>query len=227
MPHTIYKNQNGKRLRSVTTIINQNLGWSKGALLGWQLKLFDQGLDPRKELKKAGNIGTLAHEMIEKFETGDSVVLDKYSPQEISQAKQAYYNFFDWREQNKLEIFKTELKLVSEKYQYGGTFDAAGWLNGRFVLIDYKTSNNAYTEFLIQMAAYKQLWEEYVENEIIPKTNKKAIEQRKKHLKIRGGVLLQLEKEDKGYKEYHYNMSDLKWGWKMFKLLLKIEENKR
>ena len=76
MAHTIYKNLKGKRLRSVTTIINQNLGWSKGALLGWQLKLFDEGLDPRKELKKAGNIGTLAHEMIEKFETGGSVKLD-------------------------------------------------------------------------------------------------------------------------------------------------------
>ena len=34
MAHTIYKNYLGKRLKSVTTIINGNLGWNKGALIG-------------------------------------------------------------------------------------------------------------------------------------------------------------------------------------------------
>ena len=30
-----------------------------------------------------------------------------------------------------------------------------------------------------------------------------------------------------GYVEHKFNISDLNWGWKMFKLLLKIQENKR
>tara|TARA_X000001382_G_scaffold130727_1_gene126662 strand:+ start:1004 stop:1669 length:666 start_codon:yes stop_codon:yes gene_type:complete len=221
MGHTIYKNANKKRLKSVTTIINQNLGWSKGALLGWQLKLFDQGLDPRKELKKAGNIGTLAHKMIEEFIKGGSVNLDKYQPEEISRAKNAYYNFYEWQTSNDVEFYKTEMKLVSEKYQYGGTFDAIARVNDKLVLVDFKTSNNAYTEFLIQMAAYKQLWEEHMEKEI---QNSDTIELVGT---IRGGLLLQLDKEEKKYKEYFYNLTDLKWGWKMFKLLLKIQENKR
>ena len=75
MAHTIYKNESGKRLKSVTTIINGNLGWKTGALIGWNLKLVDQGLNPREELKKAGRIGTLAHTMIEEFTKGGAVKL--------------------------------------------------------------------------------------------------------------------------------------------------------
>ena len=84
MAHTIYKNESGKRLKSVTTIINGNLGWKTGALIGWNLKLVDQGLNPRAELKKAGRIGTLAHTMIEEFTKGGVVKLDGYEPDEIS-----------------------------------------------------------------------------------------------------------------------------------------------
>jgi len=46
MAHTIYRNKQKKRLKSVTTIINGNLGWKTGALIGWNLKLVDQGLNP-------------------------------------------------------------------------------------------------------------------------------------------------------------------------------------
>ena len=60
------------------------------------MKLVKQGLDPKEELKSAGRIGTLAHIMIEQFTIGGKVFLDGYSPSEISQAKQAYYNYLDF-----------------------------------------------------------------------------------------------------------------------------------
>lgn len=210
MAHTIYKNESGKRLKSVTTIINGNLGWKTGALIGWNLKLVDQGLNPREELKKAGRIGTLTHNMIEEFIKGGAVKLDGYEPDEISQAKTAYYGFYNWLVDNNTTFHETELKLVSEEYQFGGTFDAICEVNGKLVICDWKTSNAVYDEFLIQLGAYRQLIKENLGYD------------------IRGAILLRLDKDEKGvYEEHHYKIKDLNWGWKMFKLLLKIQENKR
>ena len=65
-------------------------------------------------------------------------------------------------------------------------------------------------KFLIQLGAYRQLIKENLDHD------------------IRGAILLRLDKEEKGvYEEHHYKIKDLNWGWKMFKLLLKIQENKR
>jgi len=210
MAHTIYKNKNDKRLKSVTTIINGNLGWSKGALIGWTRKHCLNGEDSMKLLKEAGRIGTLAHIMIEEFIKGGVVKLDDYTPNEISQAKTAYYAFYNWIANNNVEFHETELKLVSEQYQFGGTFDAICEVNGKLVICDWKTSTGVYDEFLIQLGAYRQLIQENLD------------------YKIKGAILLKLDKEEKGvYEEHHYKIKDLNWGWKMFKLLLKIQENKR
>jgi len=162
-----------------------------------------------KLLKEAGRIGTLAHKMIEEYINGGSVILDDYTPSEISQAKTAYYSFYKWFEDNDVEFYETELKLVSEKYQFGGTFDAVCEVNGKLVICDWKTSSGVYDEFLIQLGAYRQLIKENLDHN------------------IRGAILLRLDKEENGYEEHHYKIKDLNWGWKMFKLLLKINEYKR
>ena len=211
MAHTIYRNKEKKRLKSVTTIINGNLGWKTNSLIGWNLKLVDQGLNPRAELKKAGQIGTLAHNMVEQFICGGAVNLDGYEPEVISKAKTAYYGFYEWFANNNVTFLDTEMKLVSEEYQFGGTFDAVCEVNGKLVICDWKTSNSGeYPEFIIQLGAYRQLIQENL------------------GYKIRGAILLRLDKEEKGvYEEHHYKIKDLNWGWKMFKLLLKIQENKR
>ena len=213
MAHTIYKNESGKRLKSVTTIINGNLGWNKGALIGWTRKHCLNGEDSIKLLKEAGRIGTLAHIMIEQYVNGGSVCLDNYSPNEISQAKTAYYGFYKWFEDNDVEFYETELKLVSEQYQFGGTFDAVCKVNGKLVICDWKTSSDVYSEYLIQAAAYRQLYKEYHNHD--------------HWYKIKGAIILKLNKEENGYEEHKYKIKDLNWGWKMFKLLLKIQDNKR
>jgi hypothetical protein len=211
MAHTIYKNKNDKRLKSVTTIINSCLGFNKSALIGWTRKHCLNGDDSMKLLKEAGRIGTLAHNMIEEYINGGSVCLDDYTPNEISQAKTSYYSFYKWFEDNDVEFYETELKLVSEQYQFGGTFDAICEVNGKLVICDWKTSSSGdYQEYLIQLGAYRQLIKENLNHN------------------IRGAILLRLDKEEKGvYEEHHYKIKDLNWGWKMFKLLLKIQENKR
>ena len=204
MAHTIYKNKSGKRLKSVTTLINAHLGWSKGALIGWTRKHCLKGEDSMGIMKEAGRIGTLAHKMIEEFIEGGSVRLDDYTPNEISQAKTAYYGYYTWFADNNVEFLKTEMKLVSEKYGFGGTFDAIAIVNGKLVICDWKTSNAVHDEFLIQLAAYRQLIHENTEH------------------KIRGALPPPSAPAAKGvYEEHHYKIKDLNWGWRIFKLILK------
>ena len=238
MAHTIYKNKSGKRLKSVTTLINAHLGWSKGALIGWTRKHCLKGDDSMAIMKEAGRVGTLAHKMIEQFIKGGVVNLDNYSASEISKAKTAYYGYYQWFKDNDVKFLETEMKLVSEKYGYGGTFDAVGiigsGLSEKLVILDWKTSNAVYDEFLVQLAAYRQLWLEHidqkytVENTPAAKDNPQVLELRKKMWKIKGAILLKLDKEEKGvYEAHHYKIKDLNWGWKVFKLILKLQELKK
>ena len=233
MAHTIYKVQ-GKRVKSVTTLIGANLGWSKFALLAWTRKHCLKGDDSMAIMKEAGRIGTLAHKMIEEFIKGGSVILDDYSANEISQAKTAYYGYYKWQQDNHVKFIETEMKLVSEKYGFGGTFDAVAVVNNKLVICDWKTSRFVHDEFLVQLAAYRQLWNEHidqkytVENTPVAKDKPQVLESRKKMWKIKGAILLKLDKEEKGvYEAHHYKIKDLNWGWRIFKLILKLQELKK
>jgi len=216
MPRIIYKNDNGKRLRSVTTIISSELGWNKMPLIAWYTKLAMQGQDPYVELQTAGRIGTLTHEMVEANilstmgEPEKKIDLDKYSTSEKAQARIAYKSYCLWHEDIKdhIEFLQTEVSLVSEKYQFGGTFDAIARIDGKNYLVDFKTSNAIYQEYVIQLAAYRQLWSEHSD------------------LKIHGGIILKLSKDEVNFEQKRVLIKDLNKGWSLFKLLLKIQSKK-
>lgn len=208
MAHTQYF-VGEKKVKSVTTLIGANLGWNFYPLLNWNLKLMKQGVDPKEELKRAGRIGTLAHIMIEEFIKGGSVILDGYSAKEISHAKQAYYNFLNFKEDYNPEILETELKMVSEKYKFGGTCDAVATVNNKLMMLDWKSSNHVHEEHKIQIAAYAKMYEE--------ETGKR----------IQGAMIVRVDKEKKEYEVHTLKIKDLNYYWRIFKLILKLQELKR
>jgi len=205
MAHTVYKVKD-KRVKSVTTIIGQQLGWNKQVLLGWTRKNCLQGNDSLKILRDAGAIGTLAHNLIDAHTRGGVVTLDNYEPVQVSKAKTAFYAFLDWKENRNVKILESESKMVSEKYGFGGTCDGIATVNGVSVILDYKTSNNCYDEYIIQLAAYRQMW-----NEANPKN------------KIKTGIVLKLNKNKQEWTEHTVSPKNLLWGWNIFKLLLKLD----
>jgi hypothetical protein len=148
----------------VTTIIGNNLGWNKNALIGWARKMAMKGIDPYKERDKAGTIGTLAHKLIEYHlhrQIGDDGwevdFLDDYAPNDIEKAQKGFEAFLEWEELVSLEPLKMEERLVSEWYQFGGTIDLQANVNGKFSLVDFKTSNGLWPEHVIQLSAYEKL----------------------------------------------------------------------
>ena len=65
-----------------------------------------------------------------------------------------------------VEIIWTEKHFISRKYKYGGTPDLLVKENGKYILIDFKTSSAIYVDNLIQGSAYAHLIKENEKIEI-------------------------------------------------------------
>jgi len=158
MAHPIYRNKEGKRLPSVTTVIGKFK--EAGGLIHWAWDLGIQGIDYRKVRDAAADAGTLAHSMVEADIRGlPQPKQDGNEPETWTKALSCFEAYREWRNQTQLVPEHTEVSLVSEQYQFGGTLDTILVQNKRS-LGDWKSSNSIYPEYLIQLSAYKALWEE-------------------------------------------------------------------
>ncbi|KKK75628.1 hypothetical protein LCGC14_2871800, partial [marine sediment metagenome] len=111
---------------------------------------------------KAADAGTLAHAMVEAYLTGQSpdALTAGLDLETVGKAETAFLAFLEWSESTKLKVVETELSLVSEKHLFGGTLDARVLtINDRLTIGDWKTSNAIYGDMLMQVAAYKALYE--------------------------------------------------------------------
>ena len=211
-PKAGYRNKDGKRVPGVNTVIGRfkdsgdlmylacNQG--KAAERGEIERLYDK----RDE---AADSGTLAHLMVEtSINGGDAtLVLNAHSSSMVRQeAAAAFDAYLKWASMTKLKIVEQEMPMVSEEYQFGGCPDAIGEINGELCLVDWKTSSAVYPDFLIQLAAYKQLWEE--NNPDRPLT---------------GGFHLCRFAKSHGDFAHHY-YPNLDEAWEQFKLFLRAYE---
>lgn len=150
--HTVYKNAAGKRVPGVTTITGV---LDKPALVRWANNLGLQGIDSSKYVDDLATIGTLAHYMVECHLKETEPELDDFSKNQIDSAENSFIKFLDWQKKNEFTLIDSEMKLVSEKHQYGGTCDCYCSLNGVETLIDIKTCKGIYDGHFTQVAGYK------------------------------------------------------------------------
>lgn len=116
--------------------------------------LTDASKRPQKITQDAADLGTQAHAMI------DLIVLGK-EPTEIPEPIQAPVNAFrEWWKSSGIKIILGDTKVASRKFGYGGSLDALGWRDGKFVILDWKTSSGLYNEYALQVAAYAQAFSE-------------------------------------------------------------------
>lgn len=209
----VYK-VDGQRVPSVTTIIsNCKLGGIEPLLI-WANKCGQEGKSHRDVGNQAADAGTCAHDMIECHIKGKKFDPEPYDYDALDVAQPCFEAFLEWQSQTNLKLVQSEVSLVSEKYGYGGTMDALATGKG-LVLGDWKTSNHVYTDYIIQLAAYKQLWEE--------NNPDKPIEG--------GAYLLRVNKQkhpsDPISFSYHY-WDNLDLGWEAFQHMLELHRlNKR
>ncbi len=201
IPYTL---KDGTVVPSVTTILSRFK--ESGGLVHWAWKLGMDGKDYREVRDDAASVGTLAHQMVESHIKGEPFLLDEKIPDTIRMpAKNAYQQFLEWSDMTRFKVTHSEIRLVSEKYRYGGTIDSS-LINIKRALGDWKSSNDIYAEYLIQLAAYGQLWDENFPNDPI----------------IGGYHLIKFNKTDGGFT--HKYWANLEVAWEAFKLMLPLYE---
>lgn len=147
-----------------------------------------KGIEYWKARDKAGDIGTEIHAQIE-------ASLKEGVP-------------LPWPGLTHIRLVAQEIQLVSERYRYGGTLDAVGVDNkDRYVLLDWKTSKGIYTNFMLQLAAYNNVWNENSDREISG-----------------GAYLVHFSKKGEFIQTYPFDVPDipesppLATSWEQFKL---------
>ena len=105
-----------------------------------------------------------------------------------------------------VEIIWTEKHFTSRKYKYGGTPDLLVKKNGKYLLVDFKSSSAIFIDNLLQGSAYAHLIKE----------NEK--------IEIDNFVLARFPKDNSEPEIKYYNKTDLKEGFSQFKDYLKLFE---
>lgn len=199
-PAAGYKNTAGTRVSGITTIL-EGLGWNKRGLNYYWWEQGCKGAQWPKPLEEAAALGTLIHALIEADLRGRPA--PEIPPEHKDRADNAMLAFYEWRSGVGLEVTDSEVSLVSEEHQYGGTIDFPVRLRGRRALCELKTSKEVYADHRIQLAAQGRLW-----NECYPDDP------------VQGYYLLRVGKEDGGF-SYHY-WPNLEKEWTVFTHLLAI-----
>jgi hypothetical protein len=91
----------------------------------------------------------LAHLKGEEPDTSD------YSQNQISQAENSFLSFLEWEKGKKIEPEILETPIVDEEFEFGGTPDFIGVVDGIRTIMDFKTGSGIYEEMYYQLCAYE------------------------------------------------------------------------
>lgn len=159
--HTVYKNEEGVVVPSVTTILQVI---NKQELIYWANSLGYKRISVKNELESHAYIGDTTHKAIDRyFKTGEinlDSLMNKNRITENICVRNAFVSFskFFLEVKKDFEIIENE-KPVSGK-KFGGTLDLLSKYNKKLFLCDFKTSSNFYLTMFLQLAAYDLLLRE-------------------------------------------------------------------
>lgn len=148
---------------------------------------------------EAGDTGTAAHKLVECHIRSHPVALKGCD----RSVKAAYTSYQAWVKQTKLKPEKAEIRLVSEEHQFAGCMDSI-IIEGERNTMDWKTSNKVYPDMLMQLAAYRGMW-----NENFPKKP------------IHSAYLIKFGKDPEypSFDQKHFTRPQLDLGYKAFLVL--------
>lgn len=155
--HTVYKTTDGRRVPGATTITGL---LNKPYLIKWANHLGLEGIDSSKYTDEAASVGTLAHALIQANLQGETLDTSMFSPIQVDLAENSVLSFYEWKSRHSIEPILCEVPMVSDVMGYGGTVDCYCKLDGKPVLLDFKTGKAIYDEYFVQTAAYANLLSE-------------------------------------------------------------------
>ena len=216
-PTTGYKNEAGEKIPSVTTILGRFK--ESGGLMYWAWQQGTEGKDYREERDAAAEAGRLTHSLVEGHLRGhgraaiEAEELVASATEEVrSRALRGFKSYLEWQEQTGMEIYSLEEPLVCECHQVGGTPDALGYLDGKWMLLDWKASNAIYQDYLLQLAAYRHLLDNGpMRVHVLGRLKGKVFDDSDE---FGGFHLVRFSKENADFS--HHFFSELDAAWEMF-----------
>lgn len=131
---------NGERVPSVTQLLEPLINY--------------EGV-PTGVLEYAANRGTAVHLATEFWDDGD---LDEESiDPEILPYVQAWQRF---RDESGFVVWRSEVRVYSQRHKFAGTFDCLGVLNGRLAIVEKKTTALLAPATAVQVSAYFRAYNE-------------------------------------------------------------------
>lgn len=151
---------NGVFMPSVTRILDEAAPKEYG-LLNWFKNSTPEDIETTSEAAKKK--GTATHDACEQLLNGVEIKLTDYP----IESKKLIARFYDWYKLYQPTNYQTEQMVASVSKKFAGTLDFIGELNGKKVLIDFKTNKSAiYFSNKLQVVAYKQAYEEMYKEKI-------------------------------------------------------------
>ena len=111
-----------------------------------EMNNFDEGEAVKKQ---SANEGTLIHETVEKILIGEKPEID-------SSIKPAIDAFLQFLEEKSIQVDPefVEKQIINFDERYAGTLDALALIDGKFGVLDIKTSQAIYRDYNLQTSAY-------------------------------------------------------------------------
>jgi len=134
---------------SVTTILD---AYPKGYAFNQWLK--DMGNNAELVVKRASEIGTATHNLIERYLKGEKISWDNVDILTWTM----FLKFREFWMEYKPTVIAIEQQMISEDLGFAGTLDIVCEINGEIWLIDAKTSNAIHNSYELQIAAYRKMW---------------------------------------------------------------------
>jgi hypothetical protein len=152
-----YTTESGGFVPSVTTILE---AYPKGAAFYKWLK--ENGEDSDNIRDEAGRRGSVVHDLTERYDKGDEISLlglEGYPAFKMSEWSMLE-RYAEFRSRFPFEIEMIEQNFVNESLGYAGTVDRVVIMEGKRYILDIKTSGAVYNSYWLQLAAYKNLYED-------------------------------------------------------------------
>lgn len=107
----------------------------------------------REKRDKSADTGTLGHLIIEKIIKSDmSNYKDTIMVPNDAEILNIVNNFRDWVDFAKPQYIASELQVASETHKFAGILDALAVIDGKLILVDFKTSSAIKDDYNIQLA---------------------------------------------------------------------------
>ena len=156
-----------------TTIIGQV---DKPFLVKWANNLGLDGKDYEIEVNHSAKVGELIHRIIQSHLLKQEIEIpQEYSDEDLEIAEKAFYRYLEWEKEHTITDIEIEKELFSETYHYKGLLDIYCKVDGKWTIIDIKTSKSIGIEQKMQVSAYDVLVRENelpVEQRMIINTGK-------------------------------------------------------